>query len=153
MKRLIVILCAICFCVNAMAQIQTKFWGLELTGSYESLERAKTTIANRCTYAEVKDNVISAMHGSFGGYDWNFIDFSFYKGMYYKTLYFVSFQSYHKTQASAQSKFDSLLNSLNDKYGKSLSEIQKNKSVHMWFDAPYSCMLTLEQGVARNGDI
>ena len=113
MKRLAIILFAICFGLKSNAQIQTKFWGLELSSFYyESLETLEGRISDRCKYTQVRDNSIVAMDGKLGGYDWNFVTFRFYKGEFSRGLYAVSFSKNYETRVYAKPTYTQLLESL-----------------------------------------
>lgn len=156
MRKIIITLLSVCLSVSASAQIQTKIWGLELSKFYSSLEDAKNQISSRCDYAEVDGESISATRGSFGGYDWNFIDFSFYRGSYSRALYNVHFSSYHQTRDSAKSKYDSLADALTNKYGETLNTSNEYDSAHyMWteHDSPYSCSLRLLRNESKGGEM
>lgn len=155
MKKILIIVFAL-LCVNATAQVQTKFWGLEFSKRYTSLVEAKEIIADRCSSAKIEGTDISASRGTFGGYDWNFIDFSFQKGYYSYALYFVHFSSYHSTHESAKNKFESLLRALTNKYGTPYNGNDDYENTSwLWSeqDAPISCVLSLIRGESKGGNI
>lgn len=147
MKRLALILLAICFGLNSNAQIQTKFWGLELSSFYyESLETLKNRITDKCQYAMVGDNEISAMNGKFGGYYWDYISFKFYKGEFSRGLHQVYFASNHADYSSARGKYNNLLETLVNKYGAPEQPQNSSKrNAANWFstDRKYACSLSL----------
>lgn len=152
MKRILTITFALLISVLANAQIQTKFWGLELSKRYSSLMVAKNIIANKCQYAEIKGNEISASKGSFGGYDWNFIDFDFYN----QSFYLVHFSSYHTTRELAKYKFDSLLRALSNKYGDPYNSSDDYEDItRLWItpESQISCTLSINKSESKGGDV
>ena len=124
MKRLAIILIAICFGLNSQAQIQTKFWGLEMSAHYPSLEYAKKIIANRCESLEVNNklNQIIAERGVFGGQEWDYAGFYFHKSCDGQTLHMVSFFNKYKSVTPAQREYEFLEEALTKKYGKPLTK-------------------------------
>ena len=156
MKRTILFLLGVYLSVIANAQIQTKFWGLELSEYYPSLESAIGIISDRCEYTDIEDNTIVAMDGKFGGYEWKFVYFAFYNEAHYKVLYNVRFSDNHKNRDTAMSEFESLAKSLKNKYGEPpICENSNDKIVNMWIDedGTYSCMLQVEKGTSKGGDL
>ena len=152
MKKILIIVFAL-LSVNATAQIQTKFWGLELSSFYqESLETLKIRIADKCQYAMVVDGGINAIDGRFGGYYWDFVRFSFCGGKYGKEFYQVYFVSSTDAYASAIDKYDGLLNTLTEKYGKPIKSDNNQTSV-TWFNESrrYVCSLSLN-GPSTKGE-
>lgn len=150
MKKLITMLLTTCIYVVASAQIQTKFWGLEMGATYASLELAKETIKSKCHSCEIKENGIKSKGGQFAGYNWDFVDFSFYNN----TLFFVHFSSYYKTQDLANEKFYSLYYSLITKYGQPFSENHNNKTSlsDVWCDdTSMRCFLHLLKAESMAG--
>lgn len=145
MKRIVVGLLATCLCVIANAQIQTKFWGLELSEHYTSLTSAKNIISDRCAYASVEDDSIYALVGKFGGHTWNLVTFGFYQGVYSKALCSVSFIKECDDKDSAITMYTSLMRSLNDKY-KDCSKVIGDDMQAIWSDSvdKYRCSLTLD---------
>ncbi len=117
MKRIILCLLTIGLYAIANAQIQTKFWGLELSKHYSSLNQVREIISDRCDYAIIDGDSIIARVGSFGGYDWSHIMFGFYNEYNTKALYSVIFLNTYSTRASAKDRYDSLFNALSNKYG------------------------------------
>lgn len=147
MKRLITILCSICLCVMANAQIQTKFWGLELSKSYISLYAVKNMISDKCERIEIKDNSISGRNGKFGGYNWGFVDFGFYKeASSHFTLSQVYFTDYSDYK-TAKERYDYLLSALSNKYGESNTKISSEQTVNYWSmpSKPHCCFLFLKK--------
>ena len=155
--RSIIIALLLCVCINASGQIQTKFWGLELSKFYSSLDVAQRIISERCAYADIDGNSISATRCSFGGYDWNFANFSFYQGsILSKALYNVEFSSYHQTLDSAKIKYDNLASSLTNKYGKTFNTSNDYENRHYFWtedNSPYSCYLRLTRAESKGGEI
>ena len=155
MKRLAIILFAICFGLKSNAQIQTKFWGLELSSFYyESLETLEGRISDRCKYTQVRDNSIVAMDGKLGGYDWNFVTFRFYKGEFSRGLYAVSFSKNYDTRISAKPIYTLLLESLTNKYGTPIelkNEYTKTSVAWGSKEGKYRCSLELMEGESRGG--
>lgn len=132
-----------CLCVNSNAQIQTSFWGLELSKSY-TLYEAKGIISNRCDDISVRfsENELLAFDGRFGGYVWDYASFSFYGGgddnKLSKVLFFSSFSDYD----SAEIRYKALLRKLEEKYG---SSIMLSSLSHWWSDSDwkYKCNLCM----------
>lgn len=155
MKKYLSILITLCLCVSVNAQIQTKFWGLELSNWYSSLEAAKEIIADKCDYAYIEDNCIKANQGNFGGYEWKFITFDFYKGAMNYSLFDVNFSSNHQTYSSAKNKYDILLSSLTNKYGIPYTNDEDPEDVsHIWADdGEYRCMLEITRAESKGGEI
>lgn len=155
MRRFIIALIAVCFCINSNAQVQTKFWGLEMSKTYYvSLETLKDIISYECEYAEIEGDTIDALDGSFGGREWDFSRFSFYNDGQSNRLYSVRFSSYHNSYDSAKNKYDSLLRSLSSKYGEardySKSENELSKG-WMFMDSPYGVTLDLTFSESKGG--
>ena len=115
MKKVFICLLAICIGYIANAQIQTKFWGLELSKRYTSLTAAKSIISDRCAYSRIDGNNIEASDGTLGGYDWGTVVFNFSQD---NTLYSAGFASEHDYLYEAKNKCQQLLNSLTAKYGE-----------------------------------
>lgn len=152
MKRATIALLMLCLCVCGKAQVQTKFWGLELAQWYESLESARQKIDERCTLSYRGDDTITAIRGSFGGYDWDTITFCFYEHNKYG-LYGVNFASNHQARHTANEKFNILLNALSEKYGtpRKTSDEYEDTS-RLWTDDINSCMLTLMRTTSKGGE-
>lgn len=142
MKKILIIVLAF-LCLNATAQIQTKFWGLELSSLYyESLETLKDKILDKCQYAIVDGDAIGAINGKFGGYYWDFVRFKFSMSRYGKVFYQAYFVSSHDTHIVAANKYDGILATLMEKYGQP----SKNQNGEvLWFDenGRYACTLKL----------
>ena len=147
MKKLLVFLFAICVSITINAQIQKNFWGLELSKYYyESLDVLKDRIANKCQYAMVGDNEISAIKGKFGGYYWDYISFKFFKGEFSRGLYQIDFTSNHADFTSARDKYNILLETLTSKYGVPEQTENGGKTfTKHWFssDRGHACCLSL----------
>lgn len=157
MKRLVVLFFAICFCAISNAQIQTKFWGLELSSFYyESLETLEGRISDRCKYTQVRDNSITAMDGKFGGYDWDFATFRFYKGEFSRGLYAVSFSKHYETRINAKPIYAQLLVSLANKYGVFVelkNEYAETSVAWGTKEGKYRCLLSLIEGESKGGEM
>ena len=146
MKKLAIITLAICLGLNSYAQIQTKFWGLEFSSLYQgSLETLKNSIADRCQYATVEGEAIYATDGRFGGYYWDYVQFSFCKRESGRSLNDVGFASSHKTYDEARSRYVALLKALAEKYGAPLKSSDHRNSDVRWLDVSkkYGCTLSL----------
>lgn len=100
----------------ANAQMQTKFWELEIGKSYSSINEAASLIEDRCTSYRINSNALEVRQGRFGGYDWDFIDFTF-AGRVEKKLYKVEFVNCYKTKGVAVDMATPLYQSLKNKYG------------------------------------
>lgn len=124
MKRIVAALFAICIFITSNAQMQTRFWGLQFGYTWSSLESAKGRIAGHCAHSFVDNNTVTAYQGTFGGYDWDIIDFHFFQDSpkAYKIFYLVTFHKIYETLESAQSTYESILNSLRYKYGYHLDK-------------------------------
>lgn len=146
MKKLLVFLFAICTSITINAQIQTKFWGLELSKYYPSLSQATEIVSQKCKYARIEDDSIYAIGGSFGGYYWDSVRFHFCNGYYSKALDNVIFFSDHSSQSSAREQYNSLFRALCKKYSapEKLSDSYDDIS-HRWRKegSKYSCMIRL----------
>ena len=146
MKRFIAIVFTICVCICSNAQIQTKFWGLELSSFYnEPLEVLKDRISEKCQHAEIEKDAINATEGKFGGYFWDLISFKFQESRQSNGFYQVHFVSCHETCVTAREKYETLRDILSDKYGtpKQLNE-DDNKGDAIWLDTngKYTCYLS-----------
>jgi hypothetical protein len=87
MKKIIILICLICCGFSANAQIQRRFWGLEL-GISTKEDVKRVLIANGCEYEQNTggaDNIASfGLEGlSFGGYSWSPI-FAFDNNILYR---------------------------------------------------------------------
>lgn len=156
MRMFIIALIAVSFCVNSNAQIQTKFWGLEMSKSYYvSLETLRDIISHECEYAKIEGNTVSTLDGTFGGREWDFSRFEFYNDGQSNRLYSVRFSSYHNSYGSAKGKYDSLLSSLSGKYGEardySKSENELSKAWGLT-DSPYGVSLDLTFSESAGGE-
>lgn len=142
--------------MNLNAQIQTKFWGLELSKWYPSLSNAKSIISDRCEYVSLEvNNKLLAMDGSFGGYSWEFATFSFYKGEDWSVLYDVYFSNPYTQYDTAKSRYDSLLESLSDKYGNSyVTKDEFDDVINIWSEdlSDIRCMLRLHRAESKGGE-
>lgn len=147
MRRLLIVL-ALLISVIANAQIQTKFWGLELAKCYGSLDEAREIISQRCKHSMIQDNQIVALDGNLGGYNWNYATFSFLDN----TLYSVSFVSYYKTFEDAVDKTAHLEVDLTRKYGKSYKA--EGTLTYYWADEDFTnkCYLDLSEGMSNGGE-
>lgn len=157
MKRIILLLAFFCISFSSSAQIQTKFWGLELSRRYLSLSQAKDIVSNKCKYVDIEENSIKAFDGFFGGYNWDFITFDFHKStpVYSWTLYTTSFSSYHKNSEDAKRKYQLLQNSLTTKYGSPSLLERDDELLSSWAGAESRiyCLLKYEKGMSRGGDM
>lgn len=154
MKRIITILFSVCLCVIANAQIQTKFWGLEFSNNYASLETAKNIISAKCDYAEIVGAEIVALDCNFGGYMWEGAAFSFYRGINGYFLRQVSFFSQPSSYNSAKTKYNALFDSLRAKYGEPKSASNETDATFgLWADTElrFSCMLSLSNSQRKDG--
>ena len=120
--------------MNSKAQIQSKFWGLELSKTYPSLRYAGNIIANRCESLEVHDglNQIIAEQGVFGGNEWDYAGFYFFESSVGQTLYMVSFFNKYKTILPAKRTFDLLAEALTDKYGTPIIKEDETVLLNLW---------------------
>lgn len=146
MKRLLICLLAICIGYMANAQIQTKFWGLELSKRYTSLTAANSIISDRCSFSTIIDNnIIEANNGTLGGYDWGTICFYFCKDGIYQALYSAGFASRHEYLYEARDKYQKVLNSLTSKYGDGIRINDLGIESKGWIDESrkYLCTLTI----------
>lgn len=152
MKRVLTFLLAICIGYMANAQIQTKFWGLELSKRYTSLTAAKGIISDRCASAKIVGNAIEARDGTLGGYDWDTVGFYFYDDGTHQALYSVGFASDHEHLQSAKDKYQKLLDTLTSKYGEGipLNEGIESKG---WIDDDmrYLCTLSMHKSIGEEG--
>lgn len=156
MKRVLTCLLAICIGYMANAQVQTKFWGLEISQQYASLSQAKRIISERCEYSAIEDNCILGQKGTFGGYEWDFANFYFHQEGLEHTLYLVVFQSYHKSREAAREKYQSLSNALTQKYGISPNTTKEvNGESSMWDvgDSRYNFSLHMEQSESQGKEM
>lgn len=136
---------------NANAQIQTKFWGLDLAKSYSSLKAVRDFISDDCEYAVIEGNNIRALNGDFGGYKWGLVNFQFHKRNKY-ALYGVEFSDNFNTKRAAEVLFDQLYLSLTEKYGDvdELSD-EKDDTICLWADMKNCCFLRLINGESQGG--
>lgn len=156
MKRLTILLFALCLCTSISAQIQTKFWGLELGNKYyNSVKEAQAIISTHCEFNEIEGDAITAFNGSFGGYEWRFVDFSFIKGTIYYSLFDVTFSHNFSNYESAKKRYDSLCETLNKKYGIIYNTRKENNELSdTWSDNNTSnrCLLRLHKEVSKGGE-
>lgn len=145
MKRLAGIAMLLCLCAVASAQIQNKFWGLELSEYYPSIEFAKEIVSSRCESAWIDEKGIMTKNGRFGGYVWDRNSFTFYN---YR-LAEVAFGSKHD-KAKAEEKYLALLEILKKKYGTNLDSYEvhtsENGSLYNFWESdndPNCCALAL----------
>jgi hypothetical protein len=122
MKKLILVLITFCYCLISNAQIQTKFFGLELSKTYSSLGVAKSILSQRCEHIDIDKDEISAYNIQFGGHQWEGVRFEFFKTPTGYILYRVFFCNPDTEPAIAKVTHISLLNSLNKKYGKPIDK-------------------------------
>lgn len=154
MKRFFFTLCIACLCLNLNAQIQTKFWGLELSKTYTSLGSAKTIISDKCDFSEIDKTDIVAYEGSFGGYTWDSAYFCFHADRYGYSLYEVIFSSHYKSSETARSRYNSLLKSLNNKYGEHYSSTNTYQDTSVfWKENRYACFLSIRESESRGGEL
>lgn len=148
MKRFIVTLFTLCLCLVLSAQIQTKFWGLELSKRYPSLKHAKEIISNKCEHALIESAEIRTQGGRFGGYYWAFGTFVFHDCC----LARVNFGSVHPETEAAE-KYSALYETLKKKYGSSKVSSSDDGSIHnLWVgdEDPNRCALSLIKGEDAN---
>ena len=156
MKRIIVLLVTLFSCLSISAQIQTKFWGLELCEYYNSIEEAQVIIQNRCEDTEIERDVITAYNGTLGGYEWKFINFHFTKVLAHYGLYLVDFSYNYKSIEDAESRYYSLKESLERKYGLQRdTHIENGEMTDVWTDDSTStcCILRLQKKISIGGDM
>lgn len=155
MKRLTILLFALCLCTITSAQIQTKFWGLELSKGYVSISNAKDIIDTKCAYAYIQNDRISTRSGTFGGYNWDYTDFLFFNGHTSWILYKASFNSHHTTERNAIEKFYSLLESLVAKYGAPETSSIDEGIVSIWYDEKTTngCSLSRIKSESNGGEV
>ena len=150
MKKIFAVLFAICFYVTANAQIQTKFWGLEFSKEYSSLEDAKNIISDRCECATLERDGIYAKNGSFGGYDWEYIRFDFCRKANARILTNVAFANWYKTKDAANVRYDLLYGALCSKYD-TWDFMNADEGYVAWFEyntegkLTYDCMLSMSE--------
>lgn len=155
MKKLAILFLALCFYVSANAQIQTKFWGLELSKPYTSIEGAQGIMDDRCEYSFIDNNSILAGKGTFGGYEWNHVSFQFHKKNLYWFLYKIAFSSHHTTITYAIDKYSFLLESLKVKYGEPTFHNMDEGVVVIWNDAnnSHGCSLSWTKSESKGGEV
>jgi hypothetical protein len=150
MKKVVATLFAICIFITANAQIQKQFWGLEFSKEYSSLEDAKNIISDRCECATLERDGIYAKNGSFGGYDWEYIQFQFYRKADARILTNVAFANWYSTKDAANEREDSLYSALCNKYG-TWDYINADEGYIVWNEYNtggepiYYCMLSMSQ--------
>lgn len=155
MKKLIIISFVLLLSVCAKAQIQTNFWGLELSKSY-SLYDAKNIISRNCRLVKIEGNNLYCSDGRFGGYDWNFIDFTFYVQGGTNRLYWVAFSQNFNSKEAAMDRFVLLRDALSNKYGEALdgdAEPTRVSKMWMFLEDVHVCNLVLEKSESKGGDI
>lgn len=154
MKKVIITTLLLCIGIAAHSQIQNKFWGLVLSECYTSLTQVKDLINDKCEYVNIEEDNISAFKGKFGGYDWKFIDFSFYKGYYSYMLYHVRFSSAFKEKSTAEDRFNGLKMSLQSKYSE-MDVSNPEKYSFNWRDneSRHSCHLSMQLAESKGGEL
>ena len=136
MKRAFLIFITTLICAIASAQIQRKFFGLEMNKVYTFPNNAASIIKERFLQVEVVDeNTIAARSGKFGGYNWDWAKFEFHISM----LYDISFLFQTRTKEDVQTRFDSLVDDLTRKYGESLGD----EKFRVWHEKGGSLICTL----------
>ena len=154
MRRVLTCLLAICIGYMANAQIQTKFWGLELSKRYTSLAAVKNIISDRCASSRIVGNTIEAKNGTLGGYDWDTVGFYFHDDGKHQALYSAGFASGHEHLQGAKDRYQKLLDTLTSKYGEriSLNEGIESKG---WIDDDmrYLCTLSMHKSIGEEGTI
>lgn len=155
MKRIFTILLVIGIYNIADAQIQRRFWGLELHGYYGTIEIAKSEIAKRCASLSMRaDNEILAYGGVFGGFDWDLTSFEFYVNKNNESYDFmqVTFLSVHKDYNLAELRYNALSRMLKNKYGTPVSESSNSDDASFyWIDLEnYICGLRISKSFDYN---
>jgi hypothetical protein len=150
MKKLVLSVFASIICMVCNAEIQTKFWELELNKTYTSLEEAKKIINDRCQIAFTSKilNKINAVNGVFGGYEWKVADFYFNKTNRGYTFYMVSFFNEHISVDSANQEYEMIGKALTAKYGKPQGSLGNREQSKCWIKGSTGCYLVCieEQG-------
>lgn len=150
MKKVIITTLLLCIGIAAHSQIQNKFWGLVLSKSYTSLTQVKDLINDKCEYVYIEEDNITACKGKFGGYEWDFINFSFYK---YR-LYNVRFSSVFKEKSTAEDRFNGLKMSLQSKYSE-MDVSNPEKYSFFWRDNErgHSCNILMHLAESNSGEL
>ena len=152
MKRLVLFVFAILLTSSLSAQIQRKFWGLELSKSY-TLSNAEQFISDKCEWSKINKEGITAYKGYFGGREWDFATFRFFANRYGNTLYAVTFSNNYNTLASAQDTFNSLRKSLDDKYAAFKVNDSDEMSATWLENDRIFCWLQMYRSESKGGDV
>lgn len=121
MKRFLVLaICAFCT-LSSFAQNKKSFLGLYL-GEHYSLNEAQSIIDGQCENSKIDKENISAGSCRFGGYQWSWVDFKFYRN----GLCFIEFSQYFNTEENAAARYDSIITVLVKKYGCGIGENGEN---------------------------
>ena len=152
MKNVLLVF-AFCFLISfpVSGQMQTKFWELELGKSYTSINEAALLIKDRCSSYRINGDVLSAFQGRFGGYNWDFIDFTFTGGSE-RCMFVVEFVNYYETKEDAVDMATPLYQSLKSKYGmpEKVGTIEYRWSFQ---ENAHVCILKVFESESKSGDV
>lgn len=132
------------YALNAQ-RVQERFFGYCFYSEISFLEDAM----NKRGYTNQKGlNELKAYDVSFGGYNWPFVTFSFFKNQ----MYCVSFSNNCKTKKESQDLYNSLLSSLKSKYGELCSNLQYGEGIIV-HDGSRCLILDTEYSSSKGGDM
>ena len=118
--------------VTANAQIQTKFWGLEIGKEYPSLEYVENIIKDKCKETLIYEGYVGAFNGSFAGYTWDAILLEFSKGET-KTFQSIKYAFQSSDRDKARKRLIELEEKLTLKYGQPISVSQHEPNKMKYF--------------------
>jgi hypothetical protein len=150
MKRISAILLVIGIYNIADAQIQRRFWGLELHACYKTIQLAKNQITESHNSVEISNNnQIFVYGGEFGGLYWDLASFGFYNNKINDSydLAEVSFLIVRENYGSAEVIYNALSHRLKNKYGAPVYESKNSDSASFnWEDSEkYICSLLIDK--------
>lgn len=149
MKRLLIAIFALLITSGASAQMQTKFFGLELGKEYNSnLDLLRADLKKYSSWIETKRDQLTLHDVKFGGYDWNFARYDF-AGHDKKKLVAAGFAKSSEDQQELGLKMASLMIKLYEKYGEPSpeSKVEEKDSLLTWDldDGRHRCMLSFSE--------
>lgn len=159
MKRIFAILLVIGIYNIADAQIQRRFWGLELHACYKTIQIAKNQITESHNSVEISNNnnQIFVYGGEFGGLYWDLASFGFYNNKINDSydLVDVSFLSVHESYGSAEVIYNALSRRLKNKYGAPVYESKNSDSASFdWEDSEnYICSLLISKSLDQKWSV